>query len=136
VNASYLAFWDSLKSQQFDPLALWQRVGEDMQLLREVVRVFASEYPDTLRTIEEAVQMRDAARLQNAGHVLKGSLLQLSAFTAAGTAAELEERAANGHLESAGSLIGKIRTEIDVLMQLLKTMTASAQLNAGMAPEP
>ncbi len=107
-----------------------------MQLLREVVRVFASEYPDTLRAIEEAVQMRDAVRLQNAGHLLKGSLLQLSASGAAGTAAELEERAANGHLDSASSLIAKIRSEIDVLMQMLKAMTASAQANAGMAPGP
>ncbi len=136
MTASYLPLWNSLRSDQFDPLALWQRVGEDMQLLRELVRIFASEYPDMLRNIEEAVQLRDAARLLKASHLLKGSLLQLSAFGAAGTAAELEQRAASAYVDAAGSLIGKIKSEVDVVMQMLRAMIASAQLDGGMYREP
>ena len=131
MTASYLPLWESLRSEQFDPLALWQRVGEDTQLLCELVRIFTAEYPEIIRRIEQALQVRDAAQLQKASHLLKGSLLQLSAFGAAGAAAELEDSASRSRLESSSQLIEKVKIEIDCLMQMLKTMTSSIQKSSS-----
>jgi HPt (histidine-containing phosphotransfer) domain-containing protein len=125
--------WDNLRSERFDPLALWQRVGEDMGLLREIVGMFAAESPQMLRKIEDAVQRRDAGAVQRASHNLKGTLLQFAAPAASAAAADLEQSATS--LDEAGLRINKLKTEIDALMRALRAMTAEISSEFGKTPE-
>lgn len=96
-----------------------------MDLLRQLVRIFADEYPGMLREIEKSAASRDAACLRKASHQLKGSLLQFAAPAAAAVAAELENCAALNRLNEAASLAGKLRAECDSLLQLLQTMISA-----------
>lgn len=133
MSSSYFPAWESLRSERFDPLALWQRVGEDMRLLREVVQIFARESPQMLRRMEEAIERRDARGLQKVSHKLRGSLLQFAAPTASSAAADLEKSARLLSVEKsaehmataeATAFLNKLRAEIDALMQALRAMTS------------
>lgn len=124
MSASYLARWDSLRSEGFDPVALWQRVGEDMGLLRDVVRIFVAESPQMLRNIEDAVERKDACALQKASHKLRGSLLQFAASAASAAAADVERSAARISIHEARPSLDKLKAEIDALTQALRAMTS------------
>jgi HPt (histidine-containing phosphotransfer) domain-containing protein len=125
--------WESLTSERFDPSALWQRVDEDMQLLTELVKIFAAEYPELLLTIETATRDGDAETLREASHKLKGSLLQFSAPVAAQAAADLERLATGNALNDAALSVKRVKVEIDFLKRLLDAMVSGGQARANIA---
>ena len=45
-----------LKSEHFDPDALWSRVHGDLTLLRELVELFAAEVPGMMAKIDKAIK--------------------------------------------------------------------------------
>jgi CheY-like chemotaxis protein len=57
-----------------DTAALVDGVGGDRKLLRELVDVFLSDTPRLLGRVERAIARRDAARLAETAHALKGSV--------------------------------------------------------------
>lgn len=93
-----------------------------MDLLRQLVRLFAEEYPRMLKDIAVSAESQDAAGLHKMTHKLKGSLLQFAAPAAVGAAAELENCAALNRLNEASSLVAKLTAETDSLLQLLQAM--------------
>lgn len=109
-----------MSSEVFDLPSLWSRVDGDAELVREMVEIFAAEYPPVLSRLEEAIACRDFAMVQRAAHKLKGSLLQFSAQTATKTAACLEDMGRNSSLEGAGALADRLRSEIAELLHALK----------------
>lgn len=120
--------WESLQSDRFDPFALWQRLGEDQSLLRELVEIFVSEYPEMLRSIEDSVQESDTAKLKAAAHKLKGSLLQFGGMEASAAAFELEKMSAVPlSLSSATDAVDRVKSEVEFLMQVLQDMLSQAQ---------
>ena len=127
--------WESLKSERFDPFALWQRLGEDQNLLSELVEIFASEYPGMLSSIEESLQESDTAKLKATAHKLKGSLLQFGAAEASAAAFELETMAAAPlSLNGAADAVDRVKSEVDFLMRVLQDMLSQAQSATGNAP--
>jgi HPt (histidine-containing phosphotransfer) domain-containing protein len=127
--------WESLTSERFDPSALWQRVDGDMQLLGELVKIFAAEYPELLLKIDAATRDGDAEALREASHKLKGSLLQLSAPVAAQAASNLERLAASNSLNNVVLSVNTLKTEIDFLARLLEAMVSSGPERANKAGE-
>ena len=111
-----------MKSEHFDPEALWRRVDNDRTLLRELVAVFAEEAPQLLARIEEGISAGLADDVKKASHKLKGSLLQFSARTAAAAAQELEGKAQSGPVTGAAPLLKRLRHEIDLLQEELNAM--------------
>jgi two-component system, sensor histidine kinase and response regulator len=111
-----------LKSERFDPESLWNRVDRDIDLLRDLVEVFAQEAPKMLMRIEEAIGHGSASELEKASHKLKGSVLQFSASAAAATALELEEKGMLGSVAGSEPLLKKLRHEIDSLHEVLNSM--------------
>ena len=43
-----------MKTESFDPGALWERVNRDLELLRELVELFSDQYPALLKNVEAA----------------------------------------------------------------------------------
>jgi HPt (histidine-containing phosphotransfer) domain-containing protein len=115
-----------LKSEGFDPESLWARVDGDLDLLRELVDVFAEEAPKMLTRIQEGIDLQSPSEVEKAGHKLKGSVLQFSARTAAATALELEEKGREGSLAGANPLLDKLRQEIDLLQEALNAMVSGS----------
>jgi HPt (histidine-containing phosphotransfer) domain-containing protein len=111
-----------LKSERFDPESLWNRVDGDIDLLRELVDVFALEAPKMLTRIEAAIGHGSASELEQASHKLKGSVLQFSASAAAAAALELEEKGRLGSVAGSEPLLRKLRHEIGSLQEILNSM--------------
>lgn len=108
--------------RQLDEAAALTRVGGDRDLLREIVDLFLSDYPNTLDQIRSAVQSRDAKALEHHAHSLKGSVSTFGAQEAFDAAFSLERKGRNhdlsgieeglGKLESA---LGSLRPELELL---------------------
>jgi HPt (histidine-containing phosphotransfer) domain-containing protein len=109
-------------SEGFDPQALLDRVHGDLNLLRELVDLFAIEVPGMLSRIEKAIQDGSPSEMEKASHKIKGSMLQFSAQTAANIARQLEESGQTGSMAGTGMLLEKLRKEIDVLLHTLRAM--------------
>ena len=114
--------FEHLKTESFDPGALWERVNRDIELLRELVELFSEQYPALLKNVEAAIKQHSFAEVQKFSHKLKGSLLQFSATKAAATAARLEAMGKSRSLENAERTLAELQEEIKGLMQALHSM--------------
>jgi HPt (histidine-containing phosphotransfer) domain-containing protein len=117
-----MARLNTLKSEHFDPDALWGRVHGDVALLRELVGLFVAEVPGMLARIDKAIKHGSPSDLEKASHKIKGSMLQFSAHAAAAIALQLEENGRIGSMAGTESLLQKLRQEIFELQQTLHAM--------------
>jgi HPt (histidine-containing phosphotransfer) domain-containing protein len=62
-----------------DKAALLERVGGDVELMREVIQLFMEDCPMQLAAIHAAILSGDAEALRNAAHALRGAAGTLSA---------------------------------------------------------
>ena len=75
---------------------LLARVENDRDLLCDLLTIFKEEFPGYLKSLESAVDRRDAAETASVSHTLKGMLANLSVSKAAASAARLEQLARAG----------------------------------------
>lgn len=111
-----------MNNEGFDPRALLDRVHGDLNLLGELVDLFAVEVPGMLARIKKAIQDGSPSELERASHKIKGSMLQFSAHAAANIALQLEKTGQAGALAESGMLLEKLEKQIDALHQTLRAM--------------
>jgi len=119
---SHAPEFDKLKSEGFDPIALWQRVNGDRQLLVELVELFMQECPRLLQKIRSSIEQGSFTEIQKFSHKLKGSALQFSGRGAAAAAGALEDAAKGQSLQEAERLFAKLSEEIIHLISSLRSM--------------
>ena len=112
----------NLKSSSFDPAALWERLNGDVELLRDLVKIFSEEAPHLLEHIGAAIKRRSFSEVQNFSHKLKGSVLQFSGARAAALAVSLEQMGAQKSLEGAEKTLYALKEEIANLTRSLQSM--------------
>jgi HPt (histidine-containing phosphotransfer) domain-containing protein len=118
----YDAGSDKLKIETLDSVALWERVNQDTELLRDLVDLFEQQCPVLLNDIESAIGKGSCVDLQKVSHKLKGSLLQFSAQRAAPIASELEAMGKNGKMEGAEEAFAELKAEVARILPALKAM--------------
>jgi two-component system, sensor histidine kinase and response regulator len=96
--------------------------GGDAVLLRKLCHTFRANAPDALDRLREAVRARDTARLGEAAHQLRGILSTFSA-PAAEVTFRLEEAAARGRFDDAGSLTGNLTEMVGRLVPMLADLS-------------
>lgn len=74
----------------FDKAVALSRVGGDVELLKEIAVLFLDDYPKSLIELRDAVQSRDAKRVERSAHGLKGSVSNFGARSAVDAALQLE----------------------------------------------
>ena len=74
----------------FDRAAALDRVDGDVELMKELAGLFLDECPQRMAEIREAIIRRDATKLQQAAHTLKGSVGNFGAAEAIEAARRLE----------------------------------------------
>lgn len=121
---SQIKSFQGLASDGFDPVSLWERVNGDMELLRDLVGLFAMEYPELLLNIKSAIERGSFTDVQRFSHKLKGSALQFSGKLAVDAAGQLEEMGKTQSLEGASQVLMTLQFEVLRLMEALKRMTA------------
>ena len=89
---------------EFDRAAALLRVGGDEGLLEEVVSLFLEQVPRLMAEIRESIVSRDATRLEQASHKLKGSAGVFVSNGALRAVEELESMGRDGDLSSSQAL--------------------------------
>jgi HPt (histidine-containing phosphotransfer) domain-containing protein len=118
----YDSRFDSLKSSNFDPRALWERVDGDAELLRELVELFLKECPGLLRNIAAAIEQRSFDDVRHLSHKLKGSALQLSGSGVAALAGSLEQMGEKKSLQGADRVFSDLQQKAAALAQSLQSL--------------
>lgn len=114
--------FERLKSSSFDPSALFKRLDGDIELLRDLLRIFSEEAPLLLQKIKLAIQRGAFEDLRKLSHKLKGSALQFSGSQVAALAASLEEMGAHQSLEGATRVLSDLEREVANLERSLQSM--------------
>lgn len=68
-----------MATQIFDREAALARVGDDEQLLVELIKIFLDDYPTNMIAIQQALVQGDAHELERAAHTLKGAVANFGA---------------------------------------------------------
>ncbi len=110
--------------RQLDESLALSRVGGDVELLKEVIELFLSDYPNTFEKIKIAVAASDATALEHHAHSLKGSVSTFGADRAFEAAFALEKQGRNGDLRGAQEGLLQLEQALQALrpeLELLQT---------------
>jgi two-component system sensor histidine kinase/response regulator len=93
----------------FDEKIALGYTGGDRQLLKEVIGLFRSDSPASLRRIDRALRRRDSEALRIAAHALKGAIATVGSQAGRDAAAELETMARSNRFGDAERICGDLR---------------------------
>jgi HPt (histidine-containing phosphotransfer) domain-containing protein len=119
-----------------DPAVLWEVCGGDAGMLERICPAFLVRMPDHPAAVQDALQQQDSSRLRESAHKLSGILAAFS-IVASGVTSDLEDHAARGRLDEAGSLVERLETMAEDLIRLaggLSLETLRQQIEAAVAP--
>lgn len=104
-----------VQAQLFDREAALARVGDDEELLAELVKIFLDDYPNNMSAIDEAVAKQDPPKLERAAHTLKGAVANFGADAVVKEAFELERQGRSGDLSHASENLTRLHAVIQQL---------------------
>jgi CheY-like chemotaxis protein len=100
-----------------DLARLTAQLGDDHEAVAELLHSFIHSAPAHLVQLREAVAAGDAERVERAAHRLKGSLLWITAHTAATQAAALESQARSGDLKALQQPLDTLDREVGRVLE-------------------
>lgn len=103
----------------FDRAGVVNRVESDMDLLRELVEIFLSEYEEHLETIRYSIHEKDAYRLNRESHSIKSALGNLGGMRAHKAAFALENAGREDKFEETPVLFEGLKAEIQDFLEHL-----------------
>jgi signal transduction histidine kinase/CheY-like chemotaxis protein len=93
--------------------AVAARLGDDRQLLRELIGLFLAECPGMIDAIGAAIAASDAGALRHAAHALKGSVANFGTTPAVAAARKLEKIGIEGDLSGASAAFSELKKALD-----------------------
>jgi len=108
-----------------DVAELRDRLGDDDELVADVIRLYLDDYPQRLDAMARAIQARDLARLRAEAHALKGSASSLAGGRVADAARQLEAVAETGDIALAGQRLASLASEAELLAAALRELQAA-----------
>lgn len=97
-----------------------QRLGNDQDLLRDIMQIYLEDSPAMIERIHAALSGADAKALQRAAHSLKGLAATLSAAEVVGVASQLEQMAASRNLTDAAKAAADVDQRVAELNEALQ----------------
>jgi HPt (histidine-containing phosphotransfer) domain-containing protein len=97
-----------------------RRLGDDVELLEQIILIFLEDAPALVHSAREALSRGDALEVRRAAHSIKGMMATLGAQAGQNAAFRLEHSAAGGHLEDASTLIDDCSQQVVELAAVLK----------------
>jgi two-component system sensor histidine kinase/response regulator len=113
------------RSSILDPRTLLATCGGDAIILEKICQVLRAYLPDHLSAVQDALQARDLPRLREAAHRLCGMVSAFSTVTGQ-MASELEDCAAQGLLDEAHPLVGRLEPMVQELQQAVVGLSLDA----------
>jgi HPt (histidine-containing phosphotransfer) domain-containing protein len=111
----------------FDEAALQERVEGDVELLREIIKLFLADSPRLIEDVRAAVAAGDAAALKRAAHTLKGAAANFGAAPVVAAALELEMMGRTGDLSGAAPARDRLEAALCALDAALAALAESAR---------
>jgi CheY-like chemotaxis protein/HPt (histidine-containing phosphotransfer) domain-containing protein len=103
----------------FNPGPLRRRIGDDEELLRELIALFQEDGPRMLEQVREAVEAGDAAAVERAAHLLKGSACNFAADEVVRAARRMEDLGRAGDLSEAADALRSLDESLRSLLGAL-----------------
>ena len=101
-----------LDSEVFNSEGALAMLDGDAELFVELVKLFMTESVELQDQIHDAIEQRDAKRLERAAHSLKGSAAAFCGESTRAVAQKLEAIGASGNLDQAGDLFVELQDEL------------------------
>ena len=95
-----------------DRKELWDRVGNDPELLSELLRLFREQNLQRVLEIRTSIRAGDGEGLCAAAHALKGAIGNFSVHGAFGIAARLQEMRGSDEMQMAASLCDLLESQL------------------------
>lgn len=112
-----------MAAQLFDRESALARVGDDEELLSELVKIFLDDYPNNLKAIQVALAEGDSSLLERAAHSLKGAVANFGAEDVVREAFELERKGRAGDLAHANDNLQRLSAVLTQLDHELRPLT-------------
>jgi two-component system sensor histidine kinase/response regulator len=106
---------------------LLARVDNDRELLRDLLSIFAEEFPRHLLALQEAVAREDAKQIATVSHTLKGMLSNLAVTKAAASVGQLEQQARGGNQSSLKEALAAFEHDVHGLLPEMESYMAEVQ---------
>ena len=106
----------------FDLLAFRQQMGDDPDLMTEVIKIFFDESAGQLKSLDDAISSSQFAHASRVAHSLKGSLGSLHADRARHWAQALEAAAASGDADRCRHCLCALQSSISALEPRLQEL--------------
>ncbi|MFO7728974.1 MAG: Hpt domain-containing protein [Desulfonatronovibrio sp.] len=102
------------------PSSQLDRVGEDKEVMREILENVLKDAPDRLESLKKAVEARNLQEVHSLAHSIKGMAGNISAPRVRETAFKLETLGANQELSGMEELISELENEFALLQKALQ----------------
>jgi CheY-like chemotaxis protein/HPt (histidine-containing phosphotransfer) domain-containing protein len=99
-----------------------EQVGGDRELLNEVLNIFVDNAPGELQRLREGVQEKDAGRVKQVAHTLKGAAANIIAEGVRKTAEEIERRATGNDFASMNEKVVTLEEELSKLADVIESL--------------
>ena len=99
--------------------AIIQKIYDDKDVLKETVKVFLEDAPQTIELLAEAIEAMDSKNVKMYAHKLRGLARHVAASKLSDMLYPLETKAREGELEGSEELFADIQTEFDKLKSFL-----------------
>jgi CheY-like chemotaxis protein len=106
---------DSTTAVVFDEATALTHTGDDRELLKEIVELFRSDSPASLKAIKQAIDNGDSEALATSAHALKGSIAAIGGTEGHRLARELEGLGRSNRVEDAPRLYAALEKQITLL---------------------
>lgn len=111
----------------FDPEQFRAGVGDDPELLRELIGLFGEDSAKILADIDAGFGAGDSDGVHNGAHSMRGLVGTFAANEALELTERLDELAQAAELDAAGELLPPLRAELERLREALVEFAASLE---------
>ena len=101
------------------------RVGGDVDLLKDIARIFIDDFPRSLAELRDAGARGDCALAERAAHGLKGAAANFGATRVVETSLHIEKMGRAGRLDDFGAALEALESGLASLQKELETLLAS-----------
>ncbi len=106
---------------KIDVSALKSHYGEDIEIIEDLIEIFESSYPETIKSLEEAIQNKDHKNIELHAHTLKGMVANFFAMDVKEQCFVIEKMGRENQ-EVDLKLVDSIKKEIPGILTELKSL--------------
>ncbi len=114
-------FFNERHTTSIDLSKALKAVGDDEEILREVMQAFLEECPDLIAQLQKGLQEDDPPTVGRAAHTIKGSLRIFEFEEVTELAWQLEQKGRSGNLQETSEVLDQLRTRLSRIVQFFAT---------------